>query len=76
LKANRQFAEGCVEAEDGIPPDLLTLLYDPQTAGGLLISVAASDAGRLLTELRNACVDAVEIGEVIEKQKPLIAILR
>ena len=76
LKANRQFTEGCVEAEDGIPPDLLTLLYDPQTAGGLLISVAATDAGRLLTELRNACVEAVEIGEVVAKTKPLIAILR
>ena len=76
LKANRQFAEGCVEAEDGIPPDRLTLLYDPQTAGGLLISVAEADAARLLTELRNACVDAVEIGEVVAKQKPLIAVLR
>lgn len=76
LKANRQFAESCVEAEDGIPSDLLTLLYDPQTAGGLLISVAEADAARLLTKLRNACVDAVEIGEVVEKQKPLIAVLR
>ncbi|MGB9254205.1 MAG: selenide, water dikinase SelD, partial [Candidatus Korobacteraceae bacterium] len=76
LKANRQFAEGCVEAEDGIPPDRLTLLYDPQTAGGLLISVAEADVARLLTELRNACVDAVEIGEVVAKQKPLIAVLR
>ncbi len=76
LKANRQFTEGCVEAEDGIPPDRLTLLYDPQTAGGLLISVAEADAARLLTELRNACVDAVEIGEVVAKQKPLIAVLR
>ncbi len=76
LKANRQFTEGCVEAEDGIPPDLLTLLYDPQTAGGLLISVAAADAGRLLTELRNADVNVSEIGEVVTKTKPLIAILR
>jgi selenide, water dikinase len=76
LKANRQFTEGCVEAEAGIPPDRLTLLYDPQTAGGLLISVAEADAARLLTELRNACVDAVEIGEVIAKTKPLIAVLR
>ena len=76
LKANRQFIEGCVEAEDGIAPDLLTLLYDPQTAGGLLISVAAADAERLAAELQNACVDAVEIGQVVAKQKPLIAVVR
>jgi len=75
LKANRQFAEGCVEAEEQLPADLLTLLYDPQTAGGLLISVAARDAERLLAELRNAEVEAVEIGEVVAKQKPLIAVI-
>ena len=75
LKANRQFAEGCVEAGDGIAQDLLTLLYDPQTAGGLLIAVAAGDAGRLIAELQNAGVEAVEIGEVVAKQKPLIAVM-
>jgi selenide,water dikinase len=75
LKANRQFAEGCVETDEGVAQDLLNLLYDPQTAGGLLISIAASDAKRLVAELQNACVEAVEIGEVVPKQKPLIAIV-
>ncbi len=51
LKANRNFAEGCVEYADDVPEDIRTLLYDPQTAGGLLIAVAASDAERLLQEL-------------------------
>ncbi len=74
LKANRQFAEACVEAVDSIPPDLLTLLYDPQTAGGLLIAAAETDAERLVADLREACVEAVEIGEIIPKQKPLILI--
>ena len=76
LKANRQFAEGCVETDDGVAEDLLTLLYDPQTAGGLLISIAESDAQRLVAELQIACVEAVEIGEVVPKQKPLIAIVK
>ena len=74
LKANRQFAESCVIADDGVPQDVLTLLYDPQTAGGLLISVAEADAARLVAELQSACVDAVEIGEVLPAQKPLIAV--
>ncbi len=75
LKANRQFTEGCVESSDDVAPDLLTLLFDPQTAGGLLISVAATDAERLLAALQEAGVAAAEIGEVIPKQKPLIAVL-
>ena len=74
LKANRAFAEGCVEYADDVSEDVRTLLYDPQTAGGLLISVAAADGARLLTELQEEGVPAVEIGEVVEKQKPLIAV--
>jgi len=74
LKANRGFAEGCVEYADDVPEDVRTLLYDPQTAGGLLISVAADDAERLVTQLAIAGVNGVEIGEVVEKQKPLIGV--
>jgi selenide, water dikinase len=75
LKANRQFTEGCVAWDPDIPPDLLTLLYDPQTAGGLLISVAGADSDALLAELQQAGVEAAAIGEVVARQKPLIAIL-
>jgi selenide,water dikinase len=74
LKANRGFAEGCVEYASEVPEDVRTLLYDPQTAGGLLISVAAGDCDRLVENLRAAGVCATEIGEVLEKQTPLIKI--
>ena len=75
LKANRSFAESCVEYADDVPEDVRTLLYDPQTSGGLLIAVAASDADRLLSQLRNSGISAAEIGEVVTKQKPLIAVI-
>jgi selenide, water dikinase len=74
LKSNRSFAESCVEFEDGVPEEIRTLLFDPQTAGGLLVSVAEKDAERLVAALRNSAIDAVEIGEVIAKQKPLIRV--
>ena len=75
LKANRAFAEECVQYADDVPEEIRTLLYDPQTAGGLLIAVAGSDAERLRDELRNSGIEAPEIGEVVPKQKPLIAVV-
>jgi selenide,water dikinase len=75
LKSNRQFMEGCMETSAGVPADLLTLLFDPQTAGGLLIAVAEQDVVRLLTDLAGAGVAAVEIGETLPKQSTLITVL-
>ena len=44
LQNNREFASGVVETERQLPPEIEALLYDPQTSGGLLISLAESDA--------------------------------
>ena len=38
LNNNRNFAECLVEYDEQVPEDLRTILFDPQTAGGLLIS--------------------------------------
>jgi len=74
LKANRDFAECMVSYEPSVPEEIRTLLYDPQTAGGLLISVSAEDAPALQQSLHEAQVPAAEIGEVIPATKPLIHI--
>jgi selenide,water dikinase len=74
LKANREFAECLVGYEGAISDDLKTLLFDPQTAGGLLISVAGEDSLELARALNAAGVPAVEIGEVLPPAKPLITI--
>ncbi len=74
LKANRDFAECMVSYAENVPNEIRTLLYDPQTAGGLLISVAAEGASTLTTQLIAAGVPAVEIGQVVPESKPLIAI--
>jgi selenide,water dikinase len=50
------------------------LLFDPQTAGGLLISIAADEADALRSALQAAGVPAVEIGEVVPRTKPLIRV--
>jgi len=72
LKANREFAECMVGYADSVPEEVRTLLYDPQTAGGLLISVAGDEAAALTQALQEAGVPAVEIGEVVGAGKPLI----
>ena len=68
LVSNREFAE-CMVADDKgavIAEELRKLMYDPQTSGGLLISVLAQQAHELLNSLRDAGVSAVPIGRVLE----------
>jgi selenide, water dikinase len=74
LNNNRDFAECVVGYDDGVPADMRSLLFDPQTAGGLLISVASEDSARLAQSLNAASVPAVRIGEVVAHTKPLIMI--
>ncbi len=76
LKANREFAECVVEYESELSDDAKTILFDPQTAGGLLISVAGDDSVSLIQALHAARVPAVEIGHVVPRTKPLIQIIR
>jgi len=76
LKANREFAECVVSYEEGVSKELRTLLFDPQTAGGLLIAVDGGDAHQLLGELRRGGVAASPIGEVLAAGKPLITVSR
>ena len=76
LKANREFAECVVGYEEGISEEVKMLLFDPQTAGGLLISVAALGVEALRDALVSAGVGAVEIGEVVARAKPMISVAR
>jgi len=72
LKNNRDFAECLVEYGDAVPDDVRALLFDPQTAGGLLISTP--DAEPLKKALNEAGVPAIKIGEVHARTKPLIRV--
>ena len=45
------------------------LLFDPQTSGGLLVSVPADQADTLVQELQAADIPAQDFGVVIEKQE-------
>lgn len=62
-KANRDYFSPRVSA-DGVDPDRLALMYDPQTSGGLLVAVAADAAARLLDRLAQSGVTAWRIGAI------------
>ena len=74
LKANRDFAECVVAYESDVPEDRKTLLFDPQTAGGLLASVAGEHCDALLRQLQQAGVSASHVGQVEPSAKPLIKV--
>jgi selenide,water dikinase len=59
-KNNRIYVGDTIEIEEGISKEMQSALFDPQTAGGLLISIARSKA----EELVNRIDGAVIIGEV------------
>ena len=69
---NREHLEGKVEFHPTVPLDLMDIMFDPQTAGGLLISVAPQDTERLLAALGEQGVqDARLIGEVCQAEDAL-----
>jgi selenide,water dikinase len=62
---NIAIAESLVQVGEGVDEPRLQALFDPQTSGGLLLSVPAALAGELLQSLRESGYgDAAIIGEV------------
>lgn len=64
LNNNRQYASADVFAGASVSPARLTLMYDPQTSGGLLISLPQDDALRLVS-----AIPATVIGQVTERKE-------
>ena len=75
LKNNREFVSCAVEFRGAVAPEIEALLYDPQTSGGLLISVEAADAPALEQALREATVPSAVIGRVRPEAHPPVLVL-
>ena len=63
-KTNRQYLGDDIEVSEAVDQNLLRLFFDPQTAGGILISIPESAAAALLARLRENYPTARIIGRV------------
>lgn len=73
-KTNREYVGEDVEIASAIDLNLTKLFYDPQTAGGLLLAIAAERADDLLNELRRNYPRAEIIGRVGERSNKRITV--
>lgn len=71
---NRNFMAGKIDIT-GVPAALQEILFDPQTSGGLLISVAAESAQKLCDAVRQDDPAAAIIGEVIERKDMAVIVV-
>ena len=63
LASNRDHFEAGVQVDAGVNPDVLSLLFDPQTSGGLLIAAARESADDVAAAMERGGVRASRIGE-------------
>ncbi|MGH9753908.1 MAG: AIR synthase-related protein, partial [Blastocatellia bacterium] len=65
-RVNREYVGGDLTIDSGVSKEMISLLYDPQTAGGMLISIAGDRAEAMLARLRETYAEAAIIGRVVE----------
>ena len=71
---NKEFRSKMVDSA-GIADVMLDILFDPQTSGGLFVSVSADKANLLLARLKEAgVIDAAIIGEVVSHPEQRIVV--
>ena len=75
-KANRKLADGLWKMVQSRSLEEEELLFDPQTSGGLLLSLPAAQADELLAALKQAGVEtAARVGQVVSDGKPFVKVI-
>jgi selenide, water dikinase len=75
LKNNREFLGDCVVFARNVPEENRTLLFDPQTSGGLLIALAPEHEEPARESLQRHGVSAKRIGRVVPKTSGLLMVV-
>ncbi len=66
-KNNRDFREKFIYNKEDLSEDELNLLFDPQTSGGLLLTLRPRHAKKYVEDLQELGIDACIIGEVTDR---------
>jgi selenide,water dikinase len=76
LHRNKQFRLPMIAVDSSCPPWLLDILFDPQTAGGLLISLPSDDSEHLLARMhQEGITEAAIVGEVVAATESMIRVI-
>ncbi len=73
-KTNRQYVGEDIVIAESVRQEMSNLLFDPQTAGGMLISISADRSDELLGRLRERYPQATKIGRVLERGEHSIVV--
>ncbi len=74
-KTNREYVGNDFLLDTDITKEMASLLFDPQTAGGMLISIAADKSDALLARLRETYAAAAIIGRVTDKETRSLVVI-
>ena len=76
IENNRRYVSTAVRWKaQSIPAWQREVLYDPQTSGGLLLSLPPKDAGRLLSSLKSETDSVVRIGQVESRREAYLEVI-
>jgi selenide,water dikinase len=73
-RVNREYVGEDISFEDSVPGDLQSLLFDPQTAGGMLIAIPADRAEPLLARLLQTYPSTSVVGRVTDRAARAIVV--
>jgi selenophosphate synthase len=74
-KTKREYVGTDVRIVDSISENLVKLLFDPQTAGGMWIAIGKDRSGELLSELKRNYPRAGVIGRVQRRGERSIVVV-
>lgn len=75
-RTNEEYVREISRGIDALDESTRLLLFDPQTSGGLLLSVDANFAEKILEQLAHFFSQATIIGDVVESNEPLLLLRR
>ena len=76
LHRNRAFRNSIIEVSPECPDWMVDILFDPQTAGGLLIVVSADQAESLIEKMHDQGIsDAAIVGEIVAEPEGKIRLV-